>query len=434
MSAAGKIGAAAAGAATAVAIARLLGPSGSGAYFVAASLLAVLTVATTLGVEHGIVYFVSSGRWNPRSAYDSALRVALVMGLLGACVGLAVRLAAPSAFAGLPVWVVAVAVAGLPFTLAWFYAMYLALATDRWEAFVLPPLLQACGVLIFGILGAILVGVGGAVAGITISTVLVAAGTVARARRTLVPSPSPGGHGHLRAAISFGIKGYAANALQLLNYRLDVFVLAAVASAAVVGQYSVAFAMTSVLWLLPGAIADVVFPRVAHLNAREDESAIEQLEMVETKGVRHTSLVAMISAASIALALIFLVVPLFGSEFAPATALGLILLPGVALIGIASTLWSTIVGRGKPAYSLYCAAIVTPVTVVLYITLIPWLDAAGAALASTLSYSLTFVLTAGFYYRVTGRRVHRLLVPSRSELDDLRALPNAVRMWARGLR
>jgi len=71
MSASSRIGVAIAGALTSIVIARLLGPSGAGAYFVAQSLILVLTVATTLGVEHGIVYFVSSGEWGARPAYRS---------------------------------------------------------------------------------------------------------------------------------------------------------------------------------------------------------------------------------------------------------------------------------------------------------------------------------------------------------------------------
>ena len=433
MTAVGKVGVAAAVALTAIAIARLLGPSGSGAYFVAQSLILLLTVATTLGIEHGIVYFVSSGRWDARSAFGTALKMAILLGLAGALVGLALRLAVPSAFPGLPVWLVAIAVVGLPFALTWFFASFVALATDRYEAFVLPPFVQAAGALALAVLGALLYGVNGAVIGMTASTVLVGVGTAVWAFRQL-PHEGSRADGLLRRAISFGLKGYAANALQLLNYRLDVFVLATVASAATVGQYSVAFAVTSVLWLLPGALADVLFPRVAHLHGRDDERAAEQLEMVETKSVRHATIVAVVSGAFVAFALLFLVVPIFGSEFAPATELGLILLPGAAAIGIGGVLSSTIVGRGKPVYSLYSALIVTPVTVGLYLWLIPWLDANGAALASTISYSLSFVVAMFFYHRATGRRVARLLLPSRSELDDFRALPDAVRTWARGLR
>ena len=433
MTAVGRVGLVAVGALTTIVIARLLGPSGSGAYFVAQSLLVLLTVAATLGIEHGIVYFVSSGKWSARSAYGTALEMAILTGLAGAVVGLALRLAFPSAFAGLSVWLVAVVVGGLPFTLAWIYARFVALAIDRYEAFVLPPFVQATGALLLAIPGALLYDVSGAVIGMTVSAVLVAIGTVVWANRALERSPVAEPK-LLRRAIAFGLRGYAANGLQLLNYRLDVFVLAAVASAVTVGQYSIAFAMTSVLWLLPGALAEVLFPRVAHLHAQEGDAAAEQLELVEIKSVRHATIVAVASAGLVALALVFLVVPIFGSEFQPATELGLIMLPGAAVIGIAGVFSSTIVGRGKPVYSLYSALIVTPVTMALYFSLIPWLGATGAALASTISYSLSFVVASAFYHRTTGRRVDRVLLPTRSEFDDLRRLPNAVAAWARGLR
>ena len=433
MSAASMVGITAVGALTTIVIARTLGPSGSGAYFVAQSLLVLLTAATTLGIAHGILYYVSSGKWDARSAYRTALKMAVLLGLAGAVVGLALRLAVPSAFAGLSVWLVAVAVVGLPFALAWMYTRAVALATDRYEAYVLPPVVQATGALLLAIPGALLYGLNGAVVGLTAATVLVAVGTVVWAERALERSPVEQPR-YLRRAISFGLKTYAANGLQLLNYRVDVFILAAVASAVSVGQYSVAFTMTSVLWLLPSALAGVLFPRVAQLDAQEGQTAAEQLEMVETKSVRHATIVSLGSAAFVALALLFLIVPIFGSEFRPATELGLILLPGATAIGIAVVLSSTIAGRGKPVYSLYSALVVTPVTILLYIWLIPWLDATGAALASTLSYSLSFLLAAAFYHRTTGRRVDRLLLPTRSELDDFRALPGAVGAWARGLR
>jgi Na+-driven multidrug efflux pump len=103
--------------------------------------------------------------------------------------------------------------------------------------------------------------------------------------------------------------------------------------------------------------------------------------------------------------------------------LALILLPGTAAIALAMVLAATVVGRGKPVYSLYVALVTTPATVLLYAILIPWLEATGAAIAATVSYVGTFVLWCVIYRRVTGRHVAPLLIPTRSELEDLRTLP-----------
>ncbi|HUZ15038.1 MAG TPA: oligosaccharide flippase family protein [Gaiellaceae bacterium] len=423
MSATSRIAVTALGAATTILIARLLGPSGSGTYFVAQSLLAVLLVATTLGVEHGITYFVSSRRWPPRAAYMSSLRMALVMGAIGAVLGLGARLVVPSAFAGMSVWLTAALVGSLFFALVTYYARFVAVAIDRYEAYVLPPPAQAAVALACTVPAALLFGVEGAVLSSIFAVVLMGVAMMIWAHRQLAPS-APAEHGQLRRAISFGVKGYAANAIQLINYRLDLFILASVASTAVVGRYAIAVAATSLLSLLPSALSDVVFPRVASLSTAGEDA---ELEMVETKSVRHAVLIVVTSALGLVVALELLVVPVFGEAFQGSIDLGLILIPGAAAIGLAVVLAATVVGRGKPIYQLYVVLAVTPVTILLYATLIPSHGATGAALASTVSYLLSFVLECVVYKRVTGRRVLALLIPSRSELDDLLGLGRALR-------
>lgn len=147
--------------------------------------------------------------------------------------------------------------------------------------------------------------------------------------------------------------------------------------------------------------------------------------------MRHAVIVIAASTVVLAGALLLLVVPVYGAEFRPAIELGLILLPGVALIGIGQILSATIVGRGRPIYSLYSALIVTPLTIGLYLWLVPTLGAQGAALAKTASYTLSFALALYFYRRLTGGAPLRLFVPTREELADLRALAPAIRTWLR---
>jgi O-antigen/teichoic acid export membrane protein len=139
-------------------------------------------------------------------------------------------------------------------------------------------------------------------------------------------------------------------------------------------------------------------------------------------------------SAVVALAPLLLVVPVYGEAFRPAIDVGLLLLPGSAVLGISNVLGSSLIGRGFPQYGLYTVAIIVGPTIALYATLIPAWDARGAALASTLSYIFTTLITAFFYRRVTGRNVFCVMVPTRSEWDDLRRLPAAARAWARGLR
>ena len=156
--------------------------------------------------------------------------------------------------------------------------------------------------------------------------------------------------------------------------------------------------------------------------------------MSEAKSLRHTLLATLVVCAVLVLALLLLVVPIYGSRFHPAIALGMILLPGAALLGLAGPLSATVLGRGHPRMMLIVSMIVTPITVALYVVLIPSMHADGAALASTISYALTFALTAFFYTRVTGHNALLRMLPTVSELEDYRRLAPAVLAWARGLR
>ncbi len=129
-----------------------------------------------------------------------------------------------------------------------------------------------------------------------------------------------------------------------MNYQLDLFILAAVAPAAAVGRYALAVSATTLLLLLPRALSTVLYPRIARLSAGE----IADREMVETKSLRHVSLIVGVTTLGLAAALELLVVPVFGAAYRSTTDLGLILLPGAAAMGLSQVLGATIIGRGKP--------------------------------------------------------------------------------------
>jgi O-antigen/teichoic acid export membrane protein len=417
-----------ASAATTILVAHVLGPSGFGAYVVAQTLLIVLMVVATLGVDHGILYYVSSGRWSPGSAFRGSQRLALVCGVTGAAAGVLARILVPQAFHGLSLAIAVVAAAALPFALSWFYGSYVALATGRYEGYVLPPALQSLLALCLVSGLAIVDGVPGAVLGFVLAHVITAFVRYVASRRAFAPEPgaTETDRGQLHRAVGFGIKGYASNSLQVINYRLDLFILNASAIGVAVGHYALAASVTSVMWLLPQALSDVLFPRVAALSERSGEHS-EMLRLAEAKSLRHTVLTTVLVAIVCTLALVFLVVPIYGAAFRPSIVLGLILLPGVALLAIANPLSAVIVARGHPGLILKGALVVTPLTVALYALLIPPLHAVGAALASSASYAATFILAALFYRRVTGRNPCFLMLPTRSELADFRALPDLAR-------
>jgi O-antigen/teichoic acid export membrane protein len=408
---------------TTIVVARVLGADGVAAYTVALSLLQIGSILGSLGLENGVAWAVAAGRWPAREALRQSQAVAVVLGLASMAIALALRLAIPDAFAGLSVGLVAIAAAGLPFIISWQYARWLAIAQDRYEAFVVPPALSTVLALVACGIGAAVGDETGVVVGLLVAYAVTGAVALVDALRAVPREPAEGSRGfaRLREATGFGIRANATNALQTLNLRIDLFILSAVASAATLGHYSVAVSVTSVLFLAPQTLAQVVFPRVAALSAGEGGGEAQRA-VVEAKSLRHVSLLTLVTLPLVAVAAAIFVPLLYGPEFDEAVVLSLILLPGCALFGIASVLAATINGRGKPGLSLRAALWATPVALVLYAVLIPAFDDVGAAIASTTAYAVNFAFTALYYHRATGDRVMPLLIPTRDELADLRAL------------
>jgi O-antigen/teichoic acid export membrane protein len=116
---------------------------------------------------------------------------------------------------------------------------------------------------------------------------------------------------------------------------------------------------------------------------------------------------------------------LYGAPFRDATTQLLILLPGVYLVGIEAVLVQHFNSTGLPVAIpvFWLAALV--VNVALNLALVPGWGARGAALASTISYTLIFILVASLFRMRTGNRLSATLVLRKAELRDLLAMARA---------
>ena len=200
--------------------------------------------------------------------------------------------------------------------------------------------------------------------------------------------------------------------------------LAAFATRADVGRYSVAVSLTMLAWLAPAAIGQVLLPRTASLDSAAEAGEVgrAQADRATARVIRHTVILQL--PTGVAVVVLLLVGFLFyGPPFHQSIGLGLLLLPGVLILSIGKVISSVVTGRGFPQYSVYNVLISVPVTLSLYLILIPPLGATSAALASSASYMLTTVVAMYFYRRATGSSVRTAVVPT---LADLREYPRAV--------
>jgi O-antigen/teichoic acid export membrane protein len=116
---------------------------------------------------------------------------------------------------------------------------------------------------------------------------------------------------------------------------------------------------------------------------------------------RHTSfLVTMIAVGAALIAKPF-VITVYGPEFAPSVLPFLLLLPGVMILSLGKILANDLAGRGKPEYWTIGAWVSLGLTLVLDLLLIPHWGIAGAAVASSLSYTLGAAIVVGAFRKIT---------------------------------
>ncbi|MEK6283086.1 MAG: oligosaccharide flippase family protein [Acidobacteriota bacterium] len=210
--------------------------------------------------------------------------------------------------------------------------------------------------------------------------------------------------------LRYGLKFHTSILAGALMFRADLLVVNHFRGPAEAGVYSVASQVAMMLMLLPGVIATLLFPRV---TAEQDEGG-ETTALV----TRHTALVMLlICVAAVGLSVIF--PALYGPAFSDATVQLLVLLPGVYLIGLESVLVQHFNAIGLPPAIPLFWLLTLSVNLLLVFALVPGFGARGAAVASTVSYLLIFVLVTTYFHIKTKRSVSETLFLRPDEIRRL---------------
>lgn len=215
----------------------------------------------------------------------------------------------------------------------------------------------------------------------------------------------------LKEMLHFGVRGFFGNILNFLNYRLDMFIILFFLDRKALGFYSIAVLLSEKIWLIPNSIAIVLFPHVAANSQKEDL----------TPFICRTSIWL---TFLLSLALFFLaefIIRLFYIEEYLASVRPLqLILPGIISLGVMKVLSADLAGRGKPLLITLTSVVALICNFGANWLLIPVWGIAGAALASTLSYTISAGVSVFFYRRVTGKNLSHLFVPTTRDLNFYR--------------
>lgn len=190
----------------------------------------------------------------------------------------------------------------------------------------------------------------------------------------------------------YGLRAQVGGAFTLLNLRLDVAILGALAGPAVLGVYAVASKYAELLRLPGLALTYVLYPRLA---TRTPAEAARRVAGMLPRAFGLNLLAAIPLAAAVP------AIPLvYGHAFSTAVIPALILLAGLIGEGVAGVVSAYLYGVGRPGANSLGIGVAVVVTVVLDVLLIPRYHTIGAGFASAAAYLTSTGALLGCYYLV----------------------------------
>ena len=377
-----------------VIVARTLGVSGYGELTLAIMLPSVLLTFLNLGIASANVYYIASKKVSFKQALVFSSCFSIVISATGTVVSfLVIETFGGTLFPGVDPKFLWIAFLAFPPMLLNTYFASLFQGTQTFSQFNLILLIPSIMTLVAGIISVYFLGLG--VSGATISVVLghyagfLFAITVLKKRlRCSVESNAFESKDKYKIRyLNYGWKAYVSNMLAFLNYRIDIFILNVFLSPGAVGIYIIAVSLAERLWNLSQACSTAVFPLLAEMQGRQHQQT--QITLVVARWVFLFTSVLAIFLGVVSYPLVKL---LFGFEFIKAVSCLIILLPGIVLASVGKIFANNIAARGRPGLNLITAIIALIINVVANILLIPKFGIVGAAIATTLSYSINVIL------------------------------------------
>ena len=209
-----------------------------------------------------------------------------------------------------------------------------------------------------------------------------------------------------------GWQSYIANSATYLFYDVDVLIIKWIIDWGTtsmtlgnLGNYTQAANIIERVWIIPGSIATALLPKLTNFG-------VERAGELTPKSVRHTLVLTFAILVPLCLLMPFLVQLFWGPEFMPLLGPFYLLAPGIFIFSMSRVYSSHLLGIGKPKYAMWCSVLTLVINVTMNLVLIPRKEVIhgipigginGAALASTIAYTIHSILLMAAYCRESGQ-------------------------------
>lgn len=212
-------------------------------------------------------------------------------------------------------------------------------------------------------------------------------------------------------SISYGFKSYLANMITFLNYRLDTFLIKALSkSTMAVGQYGASVSLAEQVWVFASAISSVMFPYVSSIESDDEKSRVTAITFKIVMVVTFFATIILFFASN-------LIGLIYGSDYYGSILPLKVLLIGIFSLSLGKILANYIAARGKPELNAVSNLIGLVVNVTFNIIFIPKFGIVGAAIATSISYTLTSIIFLISFLKLTKLSLKDLFIFNKEEIN-----------------
>lgn len=219
----------------------------------------------------------------------------------------------------------------------------------------------------------------------------------------------------LRSEVVYGLKLQFSNFATFLSYKADQGMLGNIMGSTSVGVYVISVSLAEKLWLLTQSIPQVILPATAELKEKD------RYEFACYIGRVASLCLFALFFSSLIMALFspLIIILLFGSAYKESAKILIYLLPGIVILGHSRILSNYLAGAGYPGVNAarsWCALILN---IILNLILIPLKGPVGAAIATSISYSLSSLSAAFIFSKITKVRLIEIFIPQRDDIKKI---------------
>ena len=206
----------------------------------------------------------------------------------------------------------------------------------------------------------------------------------------------------LKSMVIFGWKTQLSNITAFVNQRMDQLLLSLFIPSRDLGLYVVAVTVTSIALVFPQAAGAVAYAAGASSSAPEAGRVIARSMQL--------SLVCLVVGCGLLFAVVPWAIPrVFGPAFAGSVLACRILLPGTVALGLCQVLYEGARALNQPALPSYAEGCSMIVTLACLALLVPRFGFVGAAIASSLAYTTSLMVTLALFRARAGIGWQQLL-------------------------